>query len=421
MKSSLALLLFSLFLGCSSSHIALQTTLPEREKFKRELVTNTIEAAVSQRLAKENESKLEGAFWGMGLVRYTSANTTRAIRDAFGQWNSLSPSMQRAMLEVVYTMYADEFLSEADDVIKSTKSEKLFAMGALHLLRGTNWSEIGRVTEQMHRRFPNHASHPILRMLGYDLQLPLLDQPPFTPPIRDLLSAPIEKGKPAIFSLQRKNRKFSGLAIVRDANGKFVRLNDSTVFSISQLALASSNLPGYLSNGNTPQGIFSVQGFGRSKNAFIGPTKNVQMVLPFEAKPYEFFHTSNKSDTVWTKERYDNLLPQSWKNYLPIHTAYYAGEAGRWDIIAHGTTIDPEFYSGEPYFPNAPTLGCLSAVESWSLETGERVSSEQQKLIDIMKQIGFTKGYVVVVEIDGPESAVTPEEVSLLLRSADGK
>lgn len=416
-----AFLLSLLILSCSSHSIVPQTTLLEREQFKQGLITATIEGAFSQPLSKENEPKLEGAFWGMSLARYTSNNTTHGIRQAFENWDSLSLSTQRAMLEVVYTMYPDDFLSEVEGVITSTQNEQLFAMGELHLLRATKWREVGRISEQMLRRFPNHASHPILRMLTYEMQQPFLDQPPRIPPLSDLLSAPIEKGKPIVFSLQRKNRIFSGLALVRDVNGRFVKLNDSTCFSIPQLALASSNLPGYLSNGNTPQGIFSVQGFGRSKNVFIGPTENVQMVLPFEAKPFDFFHTSDRSDSVWTKQRYDNLLPESWKDYLPMYTAYYAGEAGRWDIIAHGTTIDPEFYRGEPYFPNAPTLGCLSAVESWSLENGERLSSDQQKLIDVMKGIGFEKGYLVVVEVNDEQRAVTLEEVLPFLVSAEEK
>ena len=402
-------------LSCTPALRVPQATLAERTGFKTKLVNSTIEGALSQPLARETEGKWQGAFWAMGLARYKSGNTTAAIQKAFAQWNTLSPVFQRALLEVVYTLYPGEFVPEAEGVLRSAKSEKLFAMAALQVWRATRWKNPESISGQMEARFPNHASHPILRLLNYELKQASLGPPPRRPPMGDLLSAPIEQGKPVIFSLQRKNRHFSGLALVRDGNGQFVKLNRSTYFSIPQLALAASDLPGYLSNGNTPQGIFSVQGFGQSKNVFIGPTLNVQMRLPIEAKPFEYFHTADKSDSAWTRERYEQLLPASWKTYLPIYTAFYAGEAGRSEIIAHGTTIDPEFYAGEPYFPNAPSLGCLSAVESWSLENGRRVSSEQQKLVDVMRKIGFEKGYLVVVELDDEPRPVTLEEVLPLI------
>ena len=421
--NNLAILLIAccFLVSCASKPHVPETTKAERSKFKAHLIDTTIEGALAQPLTRETEATWQGAFWGMELTRYKSDATTQAIHTAFAKWDAATPTFQRALLEVVYTIYPGDFLPETKRVLASTKSEKLFAMAALQVLRATQWKDEGIISEQMQRRFPSYLSNPILHMLSYDMQQSLAEPPQRIPPIADLLSAPFEKGKPVIFSLQRKNRRFSGLALVRDANGKFVKVNGSNYFSIPQLALASSNLPGYLTNGNTPQGIFSVQGFGRSDNVFIGPTVNVQMQLPFEAKPFEYFHTADKSDSVWTKERYDHLLPVSWRSYLPIYTAFYAGEAGRTEIIGHGTTVDPAFYEGEPFYPNAPTMGCLSAVESWSLENGARVSSEQQKLVDMMKKIGFGNGYVVVAELNDDQRAVTLEEMLPLVSAADLK
>jgi hypothetical protein len=413
--NSLTILLvaYCFLVSCASPpppHVP-QTTRAQRAKFKTHLIDTTIEAALAKPLTRETEAQWQGAFWGMELARYQSNATTGAIHTAFAQWDAQTPTLQRALLEVVYTVYPDDFLPEMEKVLASTTSQKLFAMAALQLLRASQWKNAEIISEQMQRRFPGYASTPILQMLSYDIQQSSIDPPPPIPPIADLLSAPFEKGKPVVFSLQRKNRRFSGLALVRDANGKFVKIDGSNYFSIPQLALALSNLPGYLTNGNTPQGIFSVHGFGRSDNVFIGPTENAQMRLPFEAQPFAYFHTADKSDSTWTKQRYENLLPESWRNYVPIYTAFYAGEAGRTEIIAHGTTVDPDFYKGEPFFPNAPTMGCLSAVESWSLENGQRVASQQQKLIDVMKKVGFGDGFLVLAELNDEQRAVTLEEV----------
>src|SRR5690606_36928324 len=127
--------------------------------------------------------------------------------------------------------------------------------------------------------------------------------------------------------------------------------------------------------------ILSIQGIDISKYVFIGPSPNLQLVLPYEVNPAKYFH-SEIIDTVWNKDFYSNLLPDSWKEYLPIYEAYYAGKAGRNEIIAHGTTIDPGFYKNKSYYPFTPSLGCLTTKELWSYETGKIVESDQIKLMN---------------------------------------
>ena len=120
-------------------------------------------------------------------------------------------------------------------------------------------------------------------------------------------------------------------------------------------------MPGYLTNGNTPQGIFKITGFDVSKGSFIGPTTNIQMVLPFERSP-------DVADSIpqLLGHNYKNLLPASWQDYHPVFEAYYAGRAGRTEIIAHGTTVNPAYYKQQPWYPISPTQGCLCTKEIWS-------------------------------------------------------
>lgn len=191
--------------------------------------------------------------------------------------------------------------------------------------------------------------------------------------------------------------------------GKFLRAERGSIFNVSQLARAISNLPGYLINGNTPQGIFSIQGIDTSKNVLIGGTPNIQLVLPFEADAKQFFHSSE--NLIWDKALYKKLLPESWQEYPPIYEAFYAGEAGRNEIIAHGTTIDLDFYVGQPYYPHTPTLGCLCTVEVWSGDDGKRIYSDQSALIDALKNLLAFKGHLIVVEIDDKKSPVTLKDI----------
>jgi len=80
----------------------------------------------------------------------------------------------------------------------------------------------------------------------------------------------------------------------------------------------------------------------------------------------------------------------------------------------HGTTIDPEFYKAQTYYPQTPSLGCLCSYEEWN-EAGYRLNSNQQKIVDALNAIGSSDGYVVVIDIDNKKKNVTIDEVKTLL------
>jgi hypothetical protein len=204
--------------------------------------------------------------------------------------------------------------------------------------------------------------------------------------------------------------------IVRDSAGNFVKDAYGNVFSVPQLARSISNLPGYISNGNTPQGIFRMYGTDVSKSIFIGPTANIQLTMPFETGIQHFMNDSAITDSVWTEDWYKKLLPASWKNYFPFYETYYAGKAGRTEIIAHGTTVDPSYYRGQIYYPLTPTLGCLCTKEIWNEEDGTRKQSDQQKLIDALEKAGGADGYYIVIELNDEQRAVDINDILPLLK-----
>jgi hypothetical protein len=175
---------------------------------------------------------------------------------------------------------------------------------------------------------------------------------------------------------------------------------------VPQLARSVNNLPGYLSNGNTPEGVFRMKGYDVSRASFIGPTVNVQLTMPFEKSPQHFYADSNITDTNWDINYYRTLLPKGWKDYYPMYQSYYAGKAGRSEIIIHGTTVNPMYYIKEPYYPLTPTQGCLTSKELWSEETGQRLQSDQQQLINAMIKAGGANGYCIVINIDDEKRPV---------------
>ena len=127
--------------------------------------------------------------------------------------------------------------------------------------------------------------------------------------------------------------------------------------------------------------------------------------------------------------RYLGLLPPGWRGYAPMMEAWGAGVAGRTAIIAHGTTIDPEYYRGRPFYPLTPTMGCLCAKELWNVTNGHLLVSEQNNLVNAFlstPEIGLRAvilspksggrrrsdgGFLVVVDVDDRREAVSRAEV----------
>jgi hypothetical protein len=124
------------------------------------------------------------------------------------------------------------------------------------------------------------------------------------------------------------------------------------------------------------------------------------------------------TDTAWDIADYKKLLPGNLQNYFPLYHAYYAGKAGRTEIIAHGTTVNPEYYKGTPYYPHTPSQGCLSTKETWN---GKLIESDQLQLVYALLKAGGANGYCVVVELDDKNEPVTISDVLPFLRSVTGK
>ncbi|MDB6071084.1 MAG: hypothetical protein JWL81_2255, partial [Verrucomicrobiales bacterium] len=136
------------------------------------------------------------------------------------------------------------------------------------------------------------------------------------------------------------------------------------------------------------------------------PTETLILGLPLEF------------DRSWTEERYQNLLPPSWRGFWPIREAWWAGRAGRNEILAHGTAIDPAPWRDTVFAGQTPSHGCLTCDETWDPLTGDRVTSEQADLVRAMRRAGGPPGYLVVVEIDHGTTPVSERDVREIVEKA---
>lgn len=389
------------------------TTASARQKMNERLINYSINSNLTIPLSDSTEENWMDAFSAMEVMNYHSSFADAKVHAAFDSIQFRSEPFQRALLEVAYTNYAGKFRIQTQKLLQLTTNPKIFAISAEYLLQHHQTEEEKKfISKKLVEKFADTAyKNPVLFMLNTRLQNEI-NKIPAHEVLKEILRKNFLPGQVVMFSIQRKNRDYPGMVIVRKPDGVFVTDSNGHIFHIPQLARSITNLPGYLRNGNTPQGIFRMYGFGVSMSNFIGPTANVQMGMPVELSMRKFFGDSTIFDSTWDMNRYQELIPEKIKAYLPLYESYYAGLAGRTEIIAHGTTIDPAYYKGKPYYPLTPTQGCLCTKEIWN---GTRIQSDQQKLVNALLQAGGANGYCVVIEIDDKPSAVTLNDVHSFL------
>lgn len=375
-----------------------------RDQLYSDMVSNTIIGNLSLPLNAENEEAWSAAFRAINLLKYKTAFVQAKISFAAQHTGGRSNDFKKALLELLNSDYPGQYISQVKMIYKNAgDDELLFAMAANYLLPKATIADRKMMLRDIMKNLRSEPEDPILASLNDRVT----DQYAAIPSLKPFFSPSYLPGRVLVFSFQRHNRNFPGLAMVRKADGSFVKNADGNYFAVGQLARSEGNMPGYISMGNTPQGIFRMDGFDTSKSFFIGPTTNIQLTLPFEDKISHFYCDSTITGPVWTWSQYGKLLPDNFKDYHPMYGTYYAGEAGRTEIIAHGTTIDPGYYKNNSYYPYTPSAGCLVAKEFWNGQTGRLLISDQLLLTKAIEAAGGPNGYLIVVEMDNKQAPVS--------------
>lgn len=356
----------------------------ERRKDREEVIA----PGLRQPVTAENHESWSRVLWTMKWTNYRGADSLAPMRAMLRQ-TAWPEESRRLLLETCYSLQPDAFAAEMEALAASESDPRLWAMAAAYGRRATGKpATIPPSAPDAFRRDPR-----VLAAQAEDRE-PRAVLAKRTPPLADLLTSDFG-GRPVVFSFQRANRDFPGRAAVRRADGAWLRRDDGAVWTVRQFARSVSNLPGTITNGNTPAGVMVIRELAFARNVAIGPTRALTLALPGEYEP-------------WTHHEYERLLPPSWRGHWPMQEAWWAGQVGRNEIMAHGTTIDPEWWIGSPFYPLTPSHGCLTCHEEWSPDTGERTQSDQQDLIDAVIRAGGAPAWFVVVECESPEASATP-------------
>lgn len=402
-------------LALQPADLAWPATSTDGERALREQALADIRASIALPPGPERDAALPRLF---DLVAHYNAEIDAArplLLEALPTLGQRDAETQRALLTAAHTLYANESAPLIWPLLSQLSASKPFAIAAYTLLQADP-AAADRLREIVPQQFPNWADDARLTALVLRLRPSASAQPP----LPELLAAPLRPGLPLIVSLQRPGRQQMGLALVRGADGRFVRDASGQLFASPQLALSRSGLPGTITNGNTPQGLFTIIGAGTATHPSIGPTPYLHSKLPVEAAVAEFEHADAAAAADWSEAVYDGFLPDSWRRWAPIHEAWLAGRAGRDEIIIHGSTVNPAYYAGSSWFPGTPQHGCMVSNEDWDPATGRLLASRQLTLAQTYAAASprdDLAGYLVVVELAG-EGPVTRAEAAALVQAA---
>lgn len=389
----------------------------QRDNLKKNLYNYTIQQSFALPLNKETEYRYQSAYWAITqFMVYNDIVRSGFFKMINAYHDSLETETRRAFLEAMYAVKPPGFLPMMTKIARAEKHPKLMAMATIWVIREDPTS-LPEMKSLVSERIRLDTANMILLALQQFLdQYGKLEM---VPSIHDLFAHQFTHGTKVVYSFQNRNRDYPGIALIQKNDGSFEREADGQLSVFGQLARSASGLPYFITNGNTPQGIYAITGTGTSGNNFIGPTPNLQLAMPFEYYWKDFFLT--ESDSLQPETAYRDLLPDSWKNFSAVHESFKAGQIGRTEIIAHGTTIDPEFFSSRSFYPFTPTLGCLCSKEIWDPASGKLKESEQLKLVNGYIRTPEKKGYLIVIDYFNQKRALTRADIEPFVNSFEQK
>jgi len=376
-------LLLSMHVGAQDSIAFFFASQHCRDSVKAKLIHN-VNSTIDLPLRNEHAASWTGACWAMELMLYQPNGLKEKIPSHLSQLPSLDAALQRTYLEMIYTLYPNAFQKHVKRILKQIENDKVKAMAWEYVLRSSN-----TMRWKKHKSLKASKYYPAF---SYQRTSNRNDRPELI----DFCDTSFLPGETVLCSFQYANRDKPGFLMIRKADGSWMKNDQGEPLRYAQLARSVTNLPFYLTNGNTPQGLYRITGTAVSENLWIGPTTNLQMVMPFESASTTFFG----KDTNYASF-YRNILGSKLARYAGLFESFTAGSLGRTEIIAHGTTIDPNFYASATYYPNTPSLGCLCSPEWWN-ENGMRIKSVQHEWMQAYLSLSTKPRYLIVAEVNDP-------------------
>ncbi|HEY0297900.1 MAG TPA: hypothetical protein VGB84_01650, partial [Arachidicoccus sp.] len=249
------------------------TLATRRTSFENYLYNKTIKETFSGPLNQYTEEKFQDA--ALSAIQFLIENpyTQRGFDKMFDWYFQSDEYTRETLLMGIYGIYTSLYNQKVASILPYEKNPKLFAMAALYNFRNDSSVDFVRKTlHQMNIQFAQNNKIPILAELRKYLLNHVKDAQSPRPSFRELFNYQRLFGQKIVYSFQRQNRDYSGICIVQYEDGSFAKDRSGKLITIKQLARSGSAMPYFITNGNTPQGIYRIAGINSSIDNLIGPT-----------------------------------------------------------------------------------------------------------------------------------------------------
>lgn len=208
-----------------------------------------------------------------------------------------------------------------------------------------------------------------------------------------------------LFLFCRHNRENPCLLVMKDISNEPVRNQNGSLWNIPALAKSSRNFPYSIVNGQTPQGVHTLDSVMPLADQTVDFGKWRRVIL-------------NWVDDSEFEENMSYFLPKQSLQMNWWKQASVARDIGRKWLRIHGTgrvNKDPK----TQYYPHVPTSGCISTREGSYGE--DSVYQDQRLLLDkMMESMALNpiysnevaiKGILYVIDLDNKNKKVTLEDL----------
>ena len=241
--------------------------------------------------------------------------------------------------------------------------------------------------------------------------------------IEDWLEWQIAPGELQLFVLCGPDRSQLCQTLLKDGQGRWISdALTGRVWSVPLAGRSLHSLPWYLSRGETPQGVYRLEGFIPQPDTDFfyayGFFPLVNLFVPHEPGVENFI--PGHPGTIDTLGEYQSLLPPRWRSVLAAQESYWAGQLGRGLFRIHGTGEATNFFVNNDRFPQMngwnPAIGCLSAQEIYD-DRGNLIAGDMPKILEALERAQNSivsprskstpvTGYVIVLNVADPQAIV---------------
>src|SRR5258708_297768 len=191
--------------------------------------------------------------WAVSQFLFDGPEVLGGFRRLFAGYDSLSYDTPRAFLEGLCAVAPGQYIHEVGGIFDRETDARLFALCAVYLYRqDTSTANANQLKIRLVEKFPSDTLAVLQELENY-LSYHTANVRGKAPDIGELLGYQRGNGQKMIYSFQRWDRDYAGLAIIQNTDGGFWPGGPGRLHVFEHLPRSRPDLPYFLTHCNTPQ------------------------------------------------------------------------------------------------------------------------------------------------------------------------